>query len=152
MMTRFNKLLSTLLASLTVVSAAHACDLHGGSNMGFGFNRLHPLAQQHYQASAFKTLSVKHAKQVDVVVDEAATAKISYVIPLRYRDVNVSFIGSDDVEIVGESAVLLEQDSGVYNLTFTVKRPGSSHISIQINGLSDGKPFSLNQKIELRSA
>ena len=99
----FNKLLSALLASLTVVSAAHACDLHGGGNLGFGFNRLHPLAQQHYQASAFKTLSVKHAKQV-------------------------------------------------YNLTFTVKRPGQSHISIQINGLSDGKPFSLSQKIELRSA
>ncbi|WP_218396878.1 hypothetical protein [Alteromonas lipotrueae] len=151
-MTRFNKLLSALLASLTVVSAAHACGLHGGGNLGFGFNRLHPLAQQHYQVSAFQTLSVKHAKQVDVVVDEAATAKISYVIPLRYRDVNVSFIGSDGVEIVGNSAVLLEQDAGVYNLTFTVKRPGQSHISIQINGLSDGKPFSLSQKIELRSA
>ncbi|MDO6566983.1 hypothetical protein Q4561_07915 [Alteromonas sp. 1_MG-2023] len=152
MMTLLNKSLITALAFFSLVAAAQACDLHGGGSFGFGFNRLHPLAQQHYQASAFKSLSVKHAKQVDVTLDETATAKISYVIPLRYRDVNVSFVGSDGVEIVGDSAVLLEQDSGVYNLMFTVTRPGASHISIRINGINDGQPFSMNQKIELRSA
>lgn len=134
------------------VTAIQACELHAGGNFGFGLGQLHPLAQQHYQASAFKNLSVKHVKYVDVAVDEVTTAKIAYVIPLRYRDVNVSFKGSDDVDITGESVISLEQDSGVYNLKFTVKRQGMSHISLQINGIKDGKPFSINQKIELRTA
>jgi len=144
--------LTIVLAIAISGTAIQACELHASGSFGFGLGRLHPLAQQHYQASAFKTLSVKHVKRANVKVDEQSTAKIAYVIPLRYRDVNVSFEGSDNVEITSDPIVSLEKDSGVYNLNFTVKRPGNSHISIQISGFADSKPFSINQKIELHSA
>lgn len=132
-------------------TATHACELHAGRNAGFGFNHLHPLAQLHYQTSSIATLSVKHIQQLDVAVNEVVTARISYVVPREYRDVSISFEGSENVAIESDSQVALTKESGVYHLTFSVNDSGASHISIQVSGINDGQPFSTYQKIELHT-
>ncbi|MEL0602604.1 hypothetical protein [Pseudoalteromonas undina] len=140
-----------LLCSLALASASagvNACEFHSG----VGLNQFHPFARQSFQTPIFERFSVKHAKQAQVNVGDTSTANFSYLVPKRYSAVSVKFVAPQGIKLTGEPSILLERTRGIHSLKYVANKPGKSEILVQISGLLNAKPFTLEQKIEVTAS
>ncbi|KPZ58312.1 hypothetical protein [Pseudoalteromonas sp. P1-25] len=140
-----------LLCSFVLASASvgvNACEFHSG----VGLNQFHPFARQSFQTPILERFSVKHAKQAQVNVGDTSTAKFSYLVPKRYSAVSVKFVAPQGIKLTGKPIILLERTRGIHSLKYVANKPGKSEILVQISGLLNEKPFTLEQKIEVTAS
>ncbi|MFC3121250.1 hypothetical protein [Agaribacter flavus] len=149
MKSQLNKLLMLLPMILVTAIPASACEFHYGAPLG-QLPQFHPLARQNFTKDAFEVVSLEHVKKTEVNAGEQATVKIAYKVPTSYRNVNISFSGSDEtVEFISEPRISVDNTADTYYLTYTVDRPGTFKIAVQIYGFRGQTPFSTTQVIEV---
>ena len=135
----------------TIPLTSYSCALHG--DFGFDrFPRLHPLAQQHNTDQFAQTLLLKHITKTQVLSGEETAVIISYRAPINYDKVNVSFSGSQHIEFLESSTVTLQQISSSDHLRYSVSRPSTYQVSIQIDAIDAVKAISTLQHIVVRSS
>ncbi|ASM51680.1 hypothetical protein PESP_b0047 [Pseudoalteromonas espejiana DSM 9414] len=140
-----------LLCSLVLASASvgvNACEFHSG----VGLNQFHPFARQSFQTPIFERFSVKHAKQAQVNVGDTSTANFGYLVPKRYSAVSVKFVAPQGIKLISKPSILLERTRGIHSIKYVANKPGKSEILVQISGLLNAKPFTLEQKIEVTAS
>lgn len=140
-----------LITFIGLSSSSIACDLHGNSQYG-QFAGFHPLAMQHYNQARFQLLTLTHPKTTQSVSGSESVVNISYRIPLEYRNVKMSFSGTEYIEFVDASILSLQQEQGVYELKYKVTKPGNHQISIHIDAMNNNEPFNMKQKISVLSS
>ena len=134
-------------------SSAYACDLHGSGDFG-RFSGFHPLAMQHYNVdpTSYQLLSLTHPKTTEIATGSQSVVNISYRIPLSYRNVKVTFIGSEGIEFADASSLALQNEKGVYELKYKAIKPGSHQIAIKVDAVTNNEPFSMEQKIAVSAS
>lgn len=135
------------LAFLSSLGAG-ACEFHAG----VGLNQFHPFARQHFQPPILQNFSFEHAKQAQVKVGTPSTASFSYLVPKRYSAVSVKFIAPKNIKLTGAVSVQLASTRGIHRLKYVANKAGNSEIVIQINGILNAKPFTLEQKISVAAS
>jgi hypothetical protein len=140
-----------LLAAMHVSAITYACDMHGSGGFG-GFVQFHPLVHQGFQKELKPSFFITHPKQAKVKVDEQATLVISYLLSPLYQDVKVRFVASEYIQFTEGSYASLHGGSGTHRLGYIAKQAGQQKISLHIEGLKNGSPFSRVQVIDLFSS
>lgn len=135
------------LAFLSSLGAG-ACEFHAG----VGLNQFHPFARQSFQTPIFERFSVKHAKQAQVYVGDTSTANFGYLVPKRYSGVSVKFVAPPGIKLISKPSILLERTRGIHSIKYVANKPGKSEILVQISGLLNAKPFTLEQKIDVTAS
>jgi hypothetical protein len=136
------------LAFLTAPLGASACEFHAG----VGLNQFHPFARQHFQPPILQNFLVEHVKHTQVKVGDSNTASFSYLVPQRYSAVSIKFVVPEHIKLTGAASVPLASTRGIHRLKYVANKPGNSEIVIQINGLLNAKPFTLEQKITVAAS
>jgi len=135
------------LAFLSSLGAG-ACEFHAG----VGLNQFHPFARQHFQPPILQNFSFEHAKQAQVNVGDTSTANFGYLVPKRYSAVSVKFVAPQGIKLTSKPSILLERARGIHSLKYIANKSGKSEILVQISGLLNAKPFTLEQKIEVTAS
>ncbi|WP_409426017.1 hypothetical protein [Pseudoalteromonas sp. RW-H-Ap-1] len=142
------KYLLCLLLLASAPMGVNACEFHSG----VGLNQFHPFARQHFQPPILQNFSFEHAKQAQVKVGTPSTASFSYLVPKRYSAVSVKFVAPQGIKLTGKPSILLERTRGIHSLKYVANKSGKSEILVQISGLLNTKPFTLEQKIEVTAS
>lgn len=142
----------SLLSFSSVCANVFTCELHGATGFG-GFSRFHPMGAQHNASPSYqRTLSLTHPKNTEVVVGEESAIRISYRIPLSYRNVKITFSGSDDIKFADSPTLSLNNFFGVYKLKYSASKPGNHQIAIQVHAETNNKPVIQEQKVDVLSS
>ncbi|XOV78099.1 MAG: hypothetical protein ACFHVJ_14270 [Aestuariibacter sp.] len=140
-----------LVIFASLATNAIACERHDGAEFG-RFGSFNPLAFQHFNPATNQPLSIMHPNTAYVESGGQSYINISYRIPKNYRNVKVSFSGSEGIEFVDSSTLSLNNKFGVYKLKYKANKSGTLQIDIQIDAISNDKPYTKEQRISVVSA
>lgn len=138
--------IAAALAAGLVSGTTAACENHAGPMFG-AFS--HPAMQSYKRHSVPKKLILTHDREASAQVNQPEVIDISYHLPLNFRDVKLTFVTSDDIELEQEGTVSINRVNGKYALNYTAKTPGEHKITIKAQALRNGAPYSHNQQINL---
>ncbi|XQF91590.1 hypothetical protein ACOBV8_18465 (plasmid) [Pseudoalteromonas espejiana] len=75
---------------------------------------------------------------------------ITAIVPKRYNAVSVKFNSATGIKLISKPSILNRAYTrNIHSIKYVANKPGKSEILVQISGLLNAKPFTLEQKIEV---
>jgi len=149
MTSRTKRFLSISLLSLLTADAI-GCSYHNGPRFGM-YARQNPVMQFHPVKKTTSEFSLTHLSQVSASVNAANLLEVKYLNPKPFQDMVLQIKGSRGLEIKQSSEQKLNTYRGTIPFIYVAKQAGQHQIEIRAEGLKNGAPFSLVQKVQVNA-